>query len=327
MAAARGQRQAVAYEIAQTRLVLAQGVATYYRQWQLLVQQKAIVQQRQQLNQVRERVVKELIRAEQVPPSQLYAVLQGNLRFATALSDLDGKVAQVRHGLAALTGQQPGALDAFEPAPVGVLPSPPVDRLTAGLLGKRPDLAAQREVLEIRRHQIAGAKTAFYPNITIKALAGLSDLEIGNLPNSSSLIAGVLPSISLPIFTSGALQANLSKTEATFDEQASRYNKSVYAALREAADTLVDYDTATRALAQQQEMLALAHKTVAAERSRYRAGLTNRLELVNAEDEVLQAEGQLSQLQSQQHVAWLAMNVVFGGGFDGADASGTGGTR
>ncbi len=104
VAAARGQRQAVAYEIAQTRLVLAQGVATYYRQWQLLVQQKAIVQQRQQLNQVRERVVKELIRAEQVPPSQLYAVLQGNLRFATALSDLDGKVAQVRHGLAALTG-------------------------------------------------------------------------------------------------------------------------------------------------------------------------------------------------------------------------------
>ena len=61
--AALGQQRAVEYEIAQTRLLLAQGVATYYRQWQLLLETRQRVAQRVQLNREREQVVRELIRA------------------------------------------------------------------------------------------------------------------------------------------------------------------------------------------------------------------------------------------------------------------------
>ena len=99
--AALGQQRAVEYEIAQTRLLLAQGVATYYRQWQLLLETRQRVAQRAQLNREREQVVRELIRAGQLAPSKLYAVQQGNSRFQAALSDLDGNIAQVRHALAA----------------------------------------------------------------------------------------------------------------------------------------------------------------------------------------------------------------------------------
>ena len=63
--AALGQQRAVEYEIAQTRLLLAQSVATYYRQWQLLLETRQRVAQRAQLNREREQVVRELIRAEQ----------------------------------------------------------------------------------------------------------------------------------------------------------------------------------------------------------------------------------------------------------------------
>ncbi len=61
--AALGQQRVVEYEIAQTRLLLAQGVATYYRQWQLLLETRQRVAQRVQLNREREQVVRELIRA------------------------------------------------------------------------------------------------------------------------------------------------------------------------------------------------------------------------------------------------------------------------
>ena len=162
---------------------------------------------------------------------------------------------------------------------------------------------------------MASAKTAFYPNITIKALAGLSHLEIGNLPDSSSFVAGLLPSVSLPIFTSGALQANLSKTEAEFDEQAARYNKNVYSALREAADALTQYETAAT-VREQQEMLAIARKNAAAAHSRFQSGLDNKLDYLAAQDEILQNESQLSQAQAKQHNAWLTLNSAFGGGFE-----------
>lgn len=163
---------------------------------------------------------------------------------------------------------------------------------------------------------MASAKTAFYPNITIKALAGLSHLEIGNLPDSSSFVAGLLPSVSLPIFTSGALQTNLSKTEAEFDEQAARYNKNVYSALREAADALSQYETAAATVRDQQEMLAIARKNAAAAQSRFQSGLDNKLEWLAAQDEILQNESQLSQAQAKQHNAWLTLNSAFGGGFE-----------
>ena len=314
--AALGQQRAIAYEAAQTRLLLARGIATYYRQWQMLLEQRQIIEKRAQLNRERERVVRELIQAGQVAPSKLYALQQGNSRLQAALTELDGNIAQLRHALAALSGQQAQALDAFTPQAAGDVPPPPVAQLTADLLGKRPDLAAQREALTARRHLVASAKTAFYPNITIKALAGLSHLEIGNLPDSSSFVAGLLPSVSLPIFTSGALQANLSKTEAEFDEQAARYNKNVYSALREAADALSQYETATAAVREQQEMLAIARKNAAAAQSRFRSGLDNKLEWLAAQDEILQNESQLSQAQAKQHSAWLTLNSAFGGGFE-----------
>lgn len=288
--------------------------ATYYRQWQLLLETRQRVAQRAQLNREREQVVRELIRAGQVAPSRLYAVQQGNSRFQAALSDLDGNIAQIRHALAALTGQPAQALDNFAPNPAAAVPPAPVSQLTADLLGKRPDLAAQREALTARHHLVASAKTEFYPNITIKALAGLSNVEIGNLPRSSSFLAGLLPSVSLPIFTSGALQANLSRKEAEFDEQAARYNKNVYTALREAADALTQYETAAAAVHDQTEMTALARKNAAAQ-SRFRAGLDNKLDFLTAQDETLQNEAQLAQAQAKLFTAWLALNTAFGGGF------------
>ena len=120
--AALGQQRAVEYEIAQTRLLLAQGVATYYRQWQLLLETRQRVAQRAQLNREREQVVRKLIHAGQLAPSKLYAVQQGNSRFQAALSDLDGNIAQVRHALAALTGQPAQALDTFTPNPATTPP-------------------------------------------------------------------------------------------------------------------------------------------------------------------------------------------------------------
>ena len=105
------------------------------------------------------------------------------------------------------------------------------------------------------------------------------------VPHSSSFLAGLLPSVSLPIFTSGTLRANLSRKEAEFDEQAARYNKNVYTALREAADALTQYETAAAAVRDQTEMTALARKNAAAAQSRYRAGLDNKLDWLAAQDE------------------------------------------
>lgn len=143
----------------------------------------------------------------------------------------------------------------------------------------------------------------------------MSVLKIGDFPSSGSLLAGLLPSISLPIFTSGALQANLRQKQAEYDEQTARYNRSVYQALKEAADALAGYQAAADRMQTQEHTLRIARKSIEAAQDRVRAGLETRVAVLTAQDEAVQAQSRLLQLNLQQRLGWVALNTAFGGGF------------
>ena len=244
IAAALGKEQALAYELSQTKLLLAQGITAQYMKLQMLMAQKGVLNDRLKIKHEQVALATDRIRAGVLPASQLYPLQMAIQQLQTAIKDLDDKADQTRHVLAALSAQSPTALEGFQPEPIRALPEPPARGITADLLGKRADIAAQREAIYSRKHLISAAEAKFYPNIEISALAGFSVLKIGELPNAHSFIAGLLPTITLPIFTSGALTANLKQKRAEYDEQIARYNKSVYTALKEAADALSAYRTA-----------------------------------------------------------------------------------
>ncbi len=316
LSAALGKKRALAYELAQAKLLLVQAVSAQYMQLQTLYAQQKLLQQRLDIKQQQEVLIHDRITAGLMPPSQLYPVQNAQHQLQSAIRDLNDKAEHIRHALAALSGQSPEALrEPWLPENIGKLPPAPVHALTADLLGKRADLAAQREAVLSRGHLIDAAKAKFYPNVEIKALAGLSVLSIGDLPHLRTLLGGILPGVTLPVFTSGALKANLAQKQAEYDEQIARYNQSVYQSLKEAADALGSYQAATERIVMQQQTIKLGKKSVAAARDRTRAGLDTHISVLNAEDEVLQAQSQLLNLQLQQRVGWVSLNVAFGGGF------------
>ncbi|MDO5091564.1 MAG: efflux transporter outer membrane subunit [Cardiobacteriaceae bacterium] len=315
LAAALGKTQATAYEIAQARLLLAQTIASQYLQLQTLSAQKKLLQQRITIKNKQIPLLHDRIKAGLMPPSQLYPLQSAIIQMQTALRDLEHKSEQIRHGLALASGQPPAALATLQPEPARDLPPPPVQTLSADLLGKRPDLAAQREGILARARLIKAAEAKFYPDIKIRTLAGLSAVEIGALPTSSNLTAALLPSLSLPIFTAGALEANLEHKQAEYNEQIARYNKNVYQALREAADALSAWQAAADAEKRQRDILAIARKQHKAIGERIRAGLETELARLTAEDEIVQTQSQQLQANLQQRLAWIALNVAFGGGF------------
>ncbi|MTD33296.1 hypothetical protein GKE73_09625 [Paludibacterium sp. dN 18-1] len=94
----------------------------------------------------------------------------------------------------------------------------PQNELTADLLGRRPDIAAQRARVESLSESVKAAKAAFYPNVSLSSFIGLSALETSNLFDRGAKIVGVTPAVSLPIFHSGALRANLAREKAGYDE-------------------------------------------------------------------------------------------------------------
>lgn len=314
LTAALGKERALVYEIAQTRLLLAQAITAQYFQLQTLFAQQALLRERIAIKKQQEQLLRDRVRSGLLPPSQLFPVQNAQQQFAAAIRDLDEKATLIRHALSAVSGQPPHVLNHWRPKPSVAVPAAPVATLSADILGKRADLAAQREAVLSRGHLVHAAEAKFYPNIRIRALIGRSALEIGDLPSMQSWAAGLLPSITLPIFTSGALQANLSVKQAEYDEQVARYNKSVYQALKEAADALSQYESARESAALQQQTLRLAQRQQTAA-DRVKAGVETRLAVLTAQDEVVQARSRILQAQLQQKVAWAALNTVFGGGF------------
>lgn len=312
--AALGQQRAQALDARQAELLLTQAVASQYTVLQRALEQQQLTTTRlkladSRLQLLRARVSAGLLSADVLRPLE---VLQAQLK--QQLSAQQGDAARARHALAALTGQAPNALDALSPAPLGSTPDLDEAALTAALLGQRPDVVAQRERLEAAAHSVKAARAAFYPNVQLSAFIGLSSLDIGQLLQSESRMLGIAPAVTLPIFHSGALRANLSREQARYDEAVESYNQTVLDTLRQAADALSGRDQARQQLADARQAEDSARRASDAGVARLRAGLSNKLDLLGTQDaELVQRAARLDS-QAAGQLAFVNLNTVLGGG-------------
>lgn len=197
-----------------------------------------------------------------------------------------------------------------------VLPS----TVPAELIGRRPDVVAQRWRVEAAGHDISAAKASFYPNINLMAMIGLQSLGFEHLDEYGNRIAGVGPAISLPIFDGGRLRAGLSLQNANYDAAIETYNNTVIAALRDVADQLSSMKWLHSHMEEQQQAVSLATEAAELVQQRYRAGLTNYIQVLIAEQTVLQQRRALVDLQAHALSLDAALSRSIGGGLlDPAD--------
>lgn len=312
---ALGARVAAAYQQEQARLLLSQSIVSQYTQWQLLQEQANVLQKRIAVNQALQKLVANRIRAGLQPASDEYAVSQNVLAMQSALRQTQADIERARHSMAALIGVSPTQMPAVVPQPLGKVPEVAVNGLHADILGQRPDIAAQRALLQSGYFGIKAAQAAFYPNIEIKGLAGLAHVDAFDLVHSSSRMLGIVPAISLPIFTSGSLQAALAGKRSAYNEQVAQYDKTVLTALQQAADAVSDYQRSSEALPLQQQAWQVAQKNAVSSSRRHAAGLENALTKLQREDAALSARSDLAKTAAWRQQSWNNLHAALGGGF------------
>ncbi|MDF0605760.1 efflux transporter outer membrane subunit [Neisseriaceae bacterium TC5R-5] len=314
VAAALGEQQAVAIEGEQARLLLTQNVLAQYTQLQRLLAQSALLQARQQqvstrLQLSRARNKAGLLAADELRPLQL----QLN-QLQQQQQNLITETEHTRHALAALSGQAPDALTQLTPAPLGAPPALNQAALTINLLGQRPDILAQRARVEAMNQSVSAAKAEFYPNISLGAFIGQSAVESSQLLKSQSQVLGISPAISLPVFYSGALQANLAGSRARYDMAVASYNQTLLDALREAADSLSDWQQSHAQLRDTHQATVLRSDSASSAQARFHAGLINRIALLDAQEAKLNQQAAQIDALARQRLAWVAVNTALGGG-------------
>jgi NodT family efflux transporter outer membrane factor (OMF) lipoprotein len=232
------------------------------------------------------------------------------------IAQLQEAIALLRTQLAALMGQGPDRGLAITRPDARELPEIAIPAsVPAELLGRRPDLVAQRWRVEAAAKDIDVAKAEFYPNVNLSAFIGLQQLGFPGFFSTANRAFGITPAITLPIFDKG-LRANLRGKDADYDAAVELYNQALVEALRDVVDQL----TSLRSLDVQREQDALAlHSTREAYDLavlRYREGIGTYLDVLTVEAQLLARQVQDVELRARGLALSINLIRALGGGFE-----------
>ena len=316
LAAARSEAEAAAVDAEQALLLLSTEIAAAYADLARLEAERGIAARAVEIREAtldlfRQRVEGGLDNrgTEELARS----------RAAGARGDLaanEEAVALTRNRIAALVGEGPDrALDIHPPRIVELTPRGVPERLALDLIGRRPDIVSARLRVEAAGSRVRGARAAFYPNVNITALFGLQSLGLANLIDSGSTVGSAGPALSLPLFNRVALVGNLRGTEAQSDIAVADYDATLLDALREVADAATSIEALEARRAEAGEALRAAEDAYTIARQRYGGGLATYLDVLTAEDTVLDRRRIATELDTRAFALDVALVRALGGGF------------
>ena len=238
----------------------------------------------------------------------------------STLPPYEQSVATSKHALAVLTGQYPEAMDA-EFADSGLLPAVPgviPVGLPSTLARRRPDIRASEAALHAATAQIGVAVSEFFPDVTLSGTLGLRNLSPGYLFQWDSKFYTFGPTVSIPLFHGGALDANVKLSRAQAAEAALSYRKSVLTALQEVEDGLTSLHQDALRTTALQESVDANQRALDVDLNAYNHGLTTYISVLTVQLQTVQAKQQLAQAQLTQNTDLVKLYKALGGGWEGA---------
>lgn len=240
----------------------------------------------------------------------------------TELAALHQARAEARNLLTVLVG---GPIPDDLAPPLALAQQRPTRQLAPGtpsqLLEARPDIAAAEAQLRAARADVGAARAAFFPNIALIGSLGYASTDLDQLFDGDSFNWSVGPSLNLPIFNWGKRKGNLDVAKARTDIAVATYEKTVQTAFREVADALAGQRYLADEVAAQAHAADTQREIARLAAIRYREGVAEYLEVLDAERNLFTAEQQLLSLQRRELSNLAGLYAALGGGLGGEPAS------
>ena len=162
---------------------------------------------------------------------------------------------------------------------------------------------------------IGEAKANYYPRLTLTGSAGFSTIDSSKVVSWESRVWSMGPSLHLPIFQGGRLDASLEGAKQRSVEATANYRAAVLTAFRETEDVLNDLSNRVSAAESQARMVASARETARLVEMQYRSGLTPYYQLMDAQRTLLASELAAAQIQNLRLNSTVQLIKALGGGW------------
>jgi outer membrane protein TolC len=150
----------------------------------------------------------------------------------------------------------------------------------------------------------------------LDAQVGFQALRFPNLTNWASRFVSVGPNLDLPILDGGRRQATLRLEGVREQEAAIDYARTVLAALHEVENALIAYSTEQNRRASFEVAVAQNRDALTLSRARYASGITNFLDVLDAERNLQQTELALADSTATVSINLVALYKALGGGWE-----------
>jgi multidrug efflux system outer membrane protein len=296
--------QSLAAAIAQSYFRLQGGWARLANTEQLAATQAALVQDRAK------RIANGLATADEqrVTEADLSLIRKQQ-------AQLTSDIAHEREALRALAGADNRALADLKPVTLASTPHALPARLGIELLARRPDLQAARWKVEASLSKIDAAKAAFYPDVNLTGSIGLDTVKVENLLQAASRTVYFGPTVSLPLFDSKRLDAQLDGARTDRNERIAEYNQTIVEAVRDVAQGGAQLQGIEQQITQQAAATASSRAQLASAQARMERGLANHSSVLGARLALLKQQDADLYLQQVQLLAEVALTNALGGGY------------
>ena len=210
------------------------------------------------------------------------------------------------------------------PIPNELIPAPAVSNITsqqifnAGLpselLRYRPDVLQAEYSLKAAGANIEVARASYFPSISLASSVGVSSGSLDDLFKSGSVGWSFGPSISVPIFDAGRLDANYDVAKIEREQTLANYEKSIQTAFREVSDVLATRATLGQQLEAQYRLQDNFEQTYQIADARFKAGIANYLDVLDAQRSLFSTQQGILDLELQKIVSQIELYQALGGG-------------
>jgi multidrug efflux system outer membrane protein len=232
-----------------------------------------------------------------------------------AIPPLNQQLGETLDALAILLGQQPEAVDVTT-GTLGDLAEPEVvPGMPSELLARRPDVAQAEAQLISANANIAAARAAFFPTISLTGNGGYVSPALSTLFNPVSRVFSLTGGLAQPIFQGGALVGQYQLNKGRYAELLSDYHKAVISAFGNVEDALVSVQQTAEQLRREQQAVATARHAYELTQAQFHAGTINILIVLSTETALFTAQDTLVQVKYSHLNALVALFSALGGGW------------
>jgi outer membrane protein len=216
---------------------------------------------------------------------------------SSGLATAQGDLLRASAEYANIIGNQPKNLAKLPPLP---RISGNVTSAQSQTVRSHPDMiAAQHQVASVE-FSIKSAEAAFKPKIKATGSLGLqNDFSSGNLVNNAAIGLGV----SGPIYNGGRVSSTVRRATAQRDALRANLHVVRYNLQQSVANAYAFYDSVNAALNASQQQIRASRVAFRGVREEASLGARTTLDVLNAENELLNAEAALISTQTEQYIA------------------------